>query len=95
MPEGFIWNYVIPSGGFGLGYPSHYKLDFTDPARMVCLEVDGPSHRTRLGQERDKRKNERLQFLGWTVCRIDNEKAWLLYSTSRLKAHLHTLLLGS
>lgn len=95
MPEGFTWNYVIPSGGFGLGYPSNYKLDFADPARMVCLEVDGPSHRTRLGQERDKRKNERLQFLGWTVCRIDNEKAWLLYSTLRLKAHLHTLLLGS
>ena len=95
MPEGFTWNYVIPSGGFGLGYPSNYKLDFADPSRMVCLEVDGPSHRTRKGQERDKRKTERLLFLGWTLRRIDNEKAWSLYSTSRLKEHLHTLLLGS
>lgn len=95
MPEGFTWNYVIPSGGFGLGYPSNYKLDFADPNRMVCLEVDGPSHRTRQGQERDRRKTERLQLLGWTLRRIDNEKAWLLYSTSKLKEHLHTLLLGA
>lgn len=95
MPEGFTWNYVIPSGGFGLGYPSNYKLDFADPNRMICLEVDGHSHRTRQGQERDKRKTERLQSLGWTLRRIDNEKAWLLYSTSKLKEHLHTLLLGS
>jgi hypothetical protein len=95
IPEGFSWNYVIPSGGFGQGYPSNYKLDFADPRRMVCLEVDGPSHRTKLGQERDARKNKRLSLLGWKVCRIDNETAWYLYSTSKLKEHLHTLLLGA
>lgn len=95
LPEGFIWNYVIPSGGFGLGYPSNYKLDFADPMRMVCLEVDGASHNTRLGKDRDKRKNERLQFLGWTVRRITNAEAKSLYLTSKLADHLHTLLLGS
>lgn len=92
MPEGFIWNYIVRSEGFGLGYPSHYKLDFGNPQTMVCLEVDGASHTSRLGQERDARKNERLAFLGWKVCRIKNDKAWSLYSTSRLKEHLHTLL---
>lgn len=92
LPEGFMWNYVLPSGGFGLGYPSHYKLDFGNPTTKVCLEVDGISHRTRLGQERDARKTERLQFLGWKLLRITNEEAWYLYSTSKLKEHLHTLL---
>lgn len=95
LPEGFTWNYAVPSEGFGQGYPSHYKLDFANPAQKICLEVDGVSHRTRLGQERDNRKNERLQFLGWKVCRIDNETAWFLYSTSKLKEHLHTLLTES
>lgn len=95
MPEGFIWNYVIRSEGFGLGYPSHYKLDFANPDTRVCLEVDGPSHKTRKGQERDARKNERLLFLGWTLHRITNDRAWLLHSTSKLKEHLHTLLVAT
>lgn len=95
LPEGFRWNHIVSLKGAGAGYPSHYKLDFADASRMVCLEVDGQSHGTYLGMARDRKKTEKLQSLGWTVFRIKNTEAWSLYSTLRLKEHLHTLLTGS
>lgn len=95
LPPGFLWNFAVPLKGAGEGYPSHYKLDFADPSRKICLEVDGQTHNTYLGIIRDRKKTEKLQSLGWTVFRIKNPDAWSLYSTSKLKEHLRTLLTGS
>jgi hypothetical protein len=95
LPEGFLWNYPTSLKGAGAAYPSHYKLDFAHPQRKICLEVDGQTHNSHLGMYRDRKKTEKLQSLGWTVFRIKNMEAWSLYSTLRLREHLHTLLTAS
>src|SRR4030042_5500804 len=47
-----------------------YIVDFTLPPKMLALEIDGPSHRYRCGQ--DYRKNWYLANLGFTVLRVKN-----------------------
>lgn len=85
LAPGWTWNYVVStkplvqSGWTGI--PSNYKTDFAWQDRMTCLEVDGPSHRTRLGQERDSKKDAALKALGWTVLRISNEEVLSRYGT--------------
>lgn len=92
LPSNFIWNCVVRLGKQEPGFPSNYKLDFGDATQMIGLEVDGPSHTSTLGQLRDAKKTKKLESLGWRLFRIKNTVAWSLYSTSKLRAHLHTLL---
>lgn len=77
LTPGWVWNYVIhtkPLRTTTPNLPTHYKPDFAWPDKMICLEVDGASHRTKLGQERDAKKEDALSRLGWTVLRISNEQ---------------------
>ncbi len=55
------------------GYPTHYKIDLADPERMIAVEVDGESHRSR--QDQDDRKTAYLESHGWTVIRFSNRVA--------------------
>lgn len=92
MPDGFSWNCIVRSEAFGQGCPSHYKLDFGNPKTKVCLEVDGIGHNAIKKRDQDRRKTAQLELLGWKVFRITNDKAWSLFSTSKLQEHLRTLL---
>lgn len=56
----------------GSGYPTHYKLDVANPDEMVAVEVDGGSHCSRERRAQDRRKDEFLRALGWTVLRFWN-----------------------
>jgi hypothetical protein len=54
--------------------PTHYKLDVANPAPMICVEVDGLSHRAKAVKTRDARKDAFLKSLGWTVLRFSNRR---------------------
>ena len=94
LPTAFIWNYPVPLGRRQEGYPTNYKLDFADPARRLGLEIDGVSHRAPTRQTLDRKKEDKLQELGWCVLRMSNETVFQMSSTSKLRDAL-TSLLGS
>jgi very-short-patch-repair endonuclease len=92
LPPNWVWNFPVALGGRQLGYPTNYKLDFAWPKKKVGLEVNGSSHRTALGQQRDAKKTAKLQELGWTVLSIWNHEVENTSITSKLTEHLTTLL---
>jgi very-short-patch-repair endonuclease len=53
--------------------PYHYKIDVADETLMIAIEVDGSSHTTIERQRQDRRKDQRLRTLGWTVLRFSNQ----------------------
>ena len=61
----------IPRGN---GYPTCYKLDIAIPEIKLGIEVDGNSHCLIERQEQDKKKDELLSTLGWTVLRFRNKQ---------------------
>jgi len=65
----------VPTGQRATGGPpSHYKIDLANPDLMIAVEVDGQSHSSRAGQERDRRKDEWLTGAGWLVLRFSNRE---------------------
>jgi hypothetical protein len=95
LPAGWVWNFPIALGRRLPGYPTNYKLDFAWPEKKLGLEVDGNSHRTTKGQERDRKKTEKLSELGWKVLRIENRDVTNTSTTSKLKGLLTTLLVSN
>jgi hypothetical protein len=71
--------FVLSLGRRTPGYPTHYKLDLAHPGLRIDIELDGTSHRSTLGHERDLRKDTKLDSLGWKVLRFSNWKilGWL------------------
>ena len=61
---------VKPPGWNG----TNLKLDLAFPKVQLGIECDGQTHKTRLGKERDARKELILGRLGWTVLRFWNEE---------------------
>jgi hypothetical protein len=53
--------------------PHAYKVDIANPDLKLAIEVDGNSHRSRKWRFLDRRKEEVLAALGWTVLRFPNE----------------------
>lgn len=88
---GLVWNHPVSLGKRQPGYPTNYKLDFACPIRKVGLEVDGNSHRPRLRQEQDRKKEAKLAELGWLVFRMSNAATESLSTTSPLSDILTTL----
>lgn len=93
MPD-WVPQYVVPLGTRQPGYPTHYKLDFALPEKMLNIELDGPSHRARARQAADDRRDTMLTNLGWTVLRIKNTEILSKSSTSALREYLTSLLAG-
>lgn len=92
LPAGWVWNYPVALGKRQQGFPTNYKLDFAWPERLIGLEVDGHSHTALHRKQQDQKKEAKLAELGWKVFRISNAQAEKLYTTSKLKEHLTTLL---
>ena len=65
---------VNTHGGRASGYPTHYKLDLADPKRMLAIEIDGNSHCLLSRQAQDRKKENFLKSLGWTVLRFTNQQ---------------------
>ena len=53
------------------GYPTCYKLDLAWPERLLGIEVDGNTHRSR--RDQDVKKDAALGSRGWTVLRFWNQ----------------------
>lgn len=79
-----------------IGYPPCYKPDLGNPLLKLAIEADGQSH---TGQRRllDKKKDDCLVGLGWTVLRFKNEqiltdtaevKRMIMYTISRLMGYI-------
>jgi hypothetical protein len=54
--------------------PTCYKVDIADPGKMLAIEIDGATHRTKKWQFLDRRKTEVLNALGWSVLRFSNQR---------------------
>lgn len=84
LPSTFFWNYSIPTKQKRSdGYPHCYKVDFGNPSQKIAIEVDGASHQTRTGKERDSKKTSLLQSLGWRVLRISNQTVRSMFGISK------------
>ena len=68
--EGRHWNYTYQSDV--LSKP--YRLDLFWPVECLVVEVDGPDHLGRLKYADDRRRDVRLQLLGYDVLRFTNEQ---------------------
>jgi hypothetical protein len=54
--------------------PTSYKLDIANPTCLIAIEVDGTSHVTLSRQAQDRKKEQVLAGLGWTVLRFTNQE---------------------
>lgn len=74
-PLGFIREYCVKTKNHGTQHkpPTSYKIDFAHPGKMIAIEIDGPSHMTMSQREKDKKKTEVLESLGWQVIRITHK----------------------
>ena len=73
LGPGWIWQLVVPTGRpRSAGLPTHYKLDLAHPGSRVAVEIDGHSHQTVLGRERDRKKDAWLASHGWRCRRFKN-----------------------
>jgi transposase InsO family protein len=66
--------YAVSLGPKKPGYPTCYKLDLAWPDRKFSIEVDGVSHKTLKGKERDRKKSTKVSGLGWTVFHFTNKE---------------------
>jgi hypothetical protein len=67
--------YPVKSGlKRSLGFKAVYHIDIANPDVKLAIEVDGKSHRYGLWPERDRKKTQVLNDLGWTVLRFTNEE---------------------
>jgi hypothetical protein len=56
------------------GYPTCYKVDIALVEPMIAIEIDGSSHCSLKRQEQDRKKEQFLNGLGWTVLRFKNQQ---------------------
>lgn len=79
--------------------PKCYKVDIGNQKIKLAIEVDGQSHRLKKWRFLDRRKEEVLASLGWTVLRFWNEDVMerledcvrmVSCTTSKLKARTRT-----
>ena len=56
----------------GSGYPTSYKIDVANADLMVGIEIDGGSHGSIERQVQDRKKQQLLESMGWTILRFTN-----------------------
>lgn len=86
---GWVWNLPVKTKAARAAVqdaiPPAYKPDFAWPEKMVCLEVDGHTHKSRAIAAKDAKKTTVLEALGWRVLRVSNAEVEALYTTLRWK----------
>lgn len=75
---GFKYNYAIgmkelkqlePDSKFA----NNYKPDFTHLDKKICIELDGHTHNSDIGKQKDIKKEYALNFYGYSLYRFSNE----------------------
>jgi len=95
LPIQFTQEFIFKMPYQPMGYPTHYKIDFADPVNKIAIEVQGHSHITVLGKQRDLKKREFLERFGWKVLYITNAQVASMFGISRSKKRKPTLPAGS
>lgn len=72
------------------GYPTCYKVDIGNHFLKIAIEVDGNCHNSNLMRFLDKKKEDRLRELGWTVLRFTNEE--VMTDISRVLSEIQSTL---
>lgn len=72
-----LWNVLRAHRLEGVGFRRQmpiagYIVDFAAPAHRVIVELDGSQHGEISGLRADRRRDRRLEELGWTVLRFWN-----------------------
>lgn len=70
----WVAEYAIPTRAAEPSLPNCYKVDLAHPTAKIAVEVDGETHKTKLGRERDAKKDRVLNGLGWRVLRFSNRE---------------------
>lgn len=70
LGEGWIPEFALSLGRRTPGFPTCYKLDLANVGRRIAIEVDGNTHHAR--KDQDRKKEDKLASLGWTVLRFWN-----------------------
>jgi hypothetical protein len=66
-PAGFVREHHFQWGSAG----EHFKLDFAHLEGKVCIELDGPNHKS--SKEYDDMRDALLRAMGWRVIRIRHD----------------------
>jgi len=91
LPDRFIQEFIFKMPYRPEGYPTHYKIDFGDPSNKIAIEVQGQTHITILGKQRDLKKREFLERFGWTVLYVTNQQVASMFGISQLTKRKPTL----
>jgi very-short-patch-repair endonuclease len=51
-------------------------VDFADPIKKIAIEVDGKWHHTMEQIEKDNKRQQEVEDLGWRVIRIDGRQTY-------------------
>lgn len=84
---GWSTEVVVPTGnspGWN-GFPSNYKVDIGNPELKIAIEIDGKGHNGKEAYLRDRKKEMKLQELGWIVLRFTNQEVMTNLSTVLLE----------
>lgn len=79
IENGYYYNYAINTKLARDAFPEkhyskNYKPDFVNVQKKICIEIDGNNHKKPYQIKLDKKKDECLQFLGFTVLRFTHEQ---------------------
>lgn len=67
-----------------------FNIDFAFPFQMLAVELDSRWHNSPKKRPMDKKKDERLKGLGWTVLRLDTRTS-TSFNVNKVKAALNSL----
>ncbi|HDZ27302.1 MAG TPA: DUF559 domain-containing protein [Candidatus Aminicenantes bacterium] len=71
---GWPMEVAISLGKRQKGYPTNYKVDVGNKKLKLGIEVDGKNHRMKRNILKDKKKENKLEELGWKVLRFTNKE---------------------
>jgi hypothetical protein len=74
LGAGWEPEYAISLGKRQEGYPTCYKVDLGNPGLKIAIEADGFSHVALKRRAMDRKKDDKLAELGWTVLRFSNQE---------------------
>lgn len=79
IANGFYYNYAINTKLARDAFPEKhyaksYKPDFTNIEKHICIEIDGNNHSLIKNKKLDEKKEECLQFLGFTIIRFTHDQ---------------------
>jgi very-short-patch-repair endonuclease len=90
--EAFLWSCLRSKQLLGRKFRRQHSIenmivDFYCAKEQLVIELDGEGHRTVSGQEDDRIRDQRLEQLGFTVLRYENNEVF-----KQLESVLHDIM---